>query len=1133
MKRFIQNIKFLRTALLICCTISIFAEAGAFNLKKYAEQSCLSNGNWLKIGVTETGIYFIPNEQISKWGFANPEKVSVFGYGGEQLSDILRENEYIDDLPPVQFLRTNKGIYFYGIGPVDFYEDENGFVDRKRNIYSNYGYYYLTDGEISSTKSDIRSSGMAVKSPAAQTDFIQPLLHETEEVNYGSTGRVFLGEDFRLVPSRSFGFELTDKADDSELELHCWFASRTTSESRLYFSVNGNQSDNDEKNYIPATVGSNFGVLKKFQVTLPNPDSSLSFGIMFQGGGVVKSANLDYILVNYRRKLSVPTTGNISFITDNPALTLIDHTGESHIWDVSNPLSIAEINALDHDGFKSWISDVVGKRKYVVWSEKSSLPLPDVIGKVTNQNLHDISLNPEMIIISTKDLVKKAEEIADIHREKDGMDVLVVCQNDVFNEFSSGTKDPGAFRRFFKMMYDRNPGRLKYGLFLGRGSYDNRGVTTKSLNSAENLMPLWQSEESMIETVSYTTDDYFAQLEDNAGLRPESDIYNISIGRIPARTISEASDYISKLKQYINQKPQGEWINKVIVLADDGDNGIHLTHAENEISAFQTSEIGNSKVYEKIYIDAYPLTGGVCKEGRELLLQQIDRGAVLFNYNGHANKYYLTGQGVFTLNDINNLRNKRWPIFFGATCYFMQWDNNDQSGAEKLLFNSSGGIVAAMTATRPVFISENVLMASKFAEEVFKSDDELNILPIGKSFTNAKNKLSSASGVSNSNKLRYGLMGDPALRPVGKTNKISIDSINDEPFNDNTEIILKGRSKYRLKGKITNSENGVSNDFNGRINISFYDSDKSITTKGRDIDGTTGKQMTYDTHGELLYIGSDTVINGLWESQLILPEDIADNFRASTLLMYADSENDNASGLVRSIIVSGIDESQEADTIAPIIEEMYLNESSFKSGDRVNSTPMLFVKVYDDNGINISSIGVGRSMIVKIDERTILNDVSTYYTSSIGENTGGTIVYPLPEMTEGRHKLLFRVSDISGNVAEKEIEFVVDDRLAPEIIDIYTDENPASSQVNFYLVHNRPDALLTITITVYSLSGNLVWSSTVTDRSNLLVSAPITWNLINNGGNRVNRGIYIYRAEVRSNNTRVFSPARRLAVTGR
>jgi len=795
------------------------------------------------------------------------------------------------------------------------------------------------------------------------------------------------------------------------------------------------------------------------------------------------------------------------------------------------------MTAASADGATVWTSPFMGERRYVAWNAGEGIPAPVFEGLVSSQNLHDGSQRPEMVIIAPHEMLAAARRVGALHELTDSMPTLVVDQQQIFNEFSSGTAHPTAFRHFLKMLYDRGKesGRpLRYALMMGRGSFDNRRLTSSVAALRQPLMPIWQSVESMSELGSYTTDDYLAQLEDNAGLRPDSDPYSIAVGRITARSAAEASAYVDKLERYMLSTPHGAWASRAAMLADDGDNASHMRQSEEQIGAFMSTSPGDAMLYERIYLDAYPLTGGVCREARSRLHRMIDDGILWWNYIGHANKYYLTGQGVMTLNDITSLRNRRWPVFFGATCYFMQWDGIDQSGAEKLLFNSRGGVIAAITSTRPVFISENAKLSKAIGLEALTLDDDGKPTPVGESLRRAKNRLASPSGESNSNKLRYALLGDPAMRPSFAPGKVEILEVDGRRIDatEDEDIVIMARSQVSMSGEVTDARGRRDEAFNGHVSLTLYDAERSVTTLGRDIDGSVGRRFTYEDHGAKLFEGADTVINGRWNMTVSMPSEIADNYRRATITLTAAGNGSGAAGCERRLYVYGTDDSQPTDTVAPLIESIYLNHPDFTDGGLVDPSPMLIAEISDNVGINLSTAGIGRTMTLCIDGREVFNDVASYYTPATGRQAAGTINYPLSGLAEGRHTLELRVYDTSGNEAAAMLTFVVDSQLAPEIFDIYTDVNPASTQANFYISHNRPDAMLGITVSVYSMSGMLVWSATVNDRSDMFTSAPVTWNLTDRSGRRVPRGIYIYRAEIVSGASRAVSPARRLAVTG-
>ena len=170
-------------------------------------------------------------------------------------------------------------------------------------------------------------------------------------------------------------------------------------------------------------------------------------------------------------------------------------------------------------------------------------------------------------------------------------------------------------------------------------------------------------------------------------------------------------------------------------------------------------------------------------------------------------------------------------------------------------------------------------------------------------------------------------------------------------------------------------------------------------------------------------------------------------------------------------------------------------------------------------------------MTLTIDGSTSYNDLVSYYTPMVADvGTLGSISYQLNDLTPGQHTLRLRVWDVYNNMSEKTISFNVVKGLAPEIADIYCGNNPASSEAAFYVKHNRPDAVVSVTIEVYDLMGRRIWSATQAGRSDMYTSIPINWDLIDSAGRRVPRGIYIYRATISTDGVKEATMSKKLAV---
>lgn len=280
-------------------------------------------------------------------------------------------------------------------------------------------------------------------------------------------------------------------------------------------------------------------------------------------------------------------------------------------------------------------------------------------------------------------------------------------------------------------------------------------------------------------------------------------------------------------------------------------------------------------------------------------------------------------------------------------------------------------------------------------------------------------------------------------------------------------------------------------------------------------------------------MGSAPVKGGLFTLNFSMPEMIADNFRPAAMSMYAYATNSNAEavGTNRDFYVYGLHEPEKADEEAPAIDLMVLNHSGFKTGDVVHPSPMVIAHVSDNLGINLSNNGIGRQMTLTLDDFETYNDVSLFYTPDTDGSAAGTINYPLESLGEGPHTLRLRVFDTTGNSCTATIDFTVADGMAPCVFDVFSDANPASTAANFYVRHDRPEAVTTVTVSVYDLMGRPIWTGAAKGMSDMDLSTPVTWDLTDMAGHRVKRGIYLYRASITSDGTVYETTSRRIAVT--
>lgn len=1134
----VKNIFRNALALLAIMLCAYAPSSYALSLSTYADNSVLSEGNWVKVSVPQSGIYMISNADLQKWGFSDPSKVHVYGYGGRRISDVLNSSNYIDDLPIVQSKTTSKGICFYAVGPEKETRSSEGRYVTTLNPFSSVGYYYLSDRDISEIP-EITSIGVSVdlsSNDALTTTFIECLHHETNLVNHGETGHIFFGEDFKYTPSQTFNFELPDIVNDEEVWMECQFMTKTlNSTSSLAFTVNGESLTANASDRVPSCSSSAYihGKTTTTQHTFNISSDKASIGVKISSQATIQKANLDYIALNYTRRIKL-RNGIIAFNAKRSAISVEGANSSTNVWDVTTPQKIYSLNTTASNNSVVFKNEYSGIRQYVAWDENSTLPAPTFEGKVSNQNLHNLA-TPDMVIFTIAEWASQAERVADLHRNSaDSLKVVVVIQEDVFNEFSSGAADVNAFRKMLKMFWDRgneNGTPLRYALFMGKGIYDNQHFTREIKDMGLPTMPMWQSDKGLDDNESFCTDDIFAFLKDNSGSNMGSDYYCIAVGRMPVRSFDEAKNAVDKLYKYVNNSPKSEWKNQVMLLADDMDNGVHMTQTESMWQSMSSSTSGSQFLYNKLYIDAFTREGSSYPQARAQMFQQLQEGVVWWNYVGHANTTSWTHDGILSYNDMASLYLKKWPMLYAATCDFLRWDGISTTGAEVMYHLSDGGIIGAISASRPVYIANNGILSNAMAPYIFKRNDDGKFLTIGEIYQSAKNNLrDKGNSIQDRNKLRFALMGDPAMRLAIPTNNITIESINDAYVEFGEESVISARQNAKIKGRITDYSGNTLTNFNGIIHSTIYDAEKSTTSHGYS-DDDDGLELVFEEHGSKLYAGRDSIINGEFTINASMPTEIANNYRLATLNLYAVSNNDQeAIGCNRSFYVYGFDTNAPIDSIPPKIEFFYLNNEGFADGDVVNESPMVIAQVSDNIGINLSSAGVGHQMSLRLDGEKEFSDVSLFFTPIIGDTPAGLINYPIENLPDGKHSIRLKVWDTAGNSTEKSIELNVENGIAPQIFDVYTDANPAYSEANFYIRHDRPNAMTTAEIQVYNLMGQLVWKSSKSAQSDMDISSPINWNLCDMAGRRVNRGIYIYKALITTDGKQYSSKSKKIAV---
>lgn len=1132
---------FLRIVGTLVLAIMFVFGMDAASPERYASSSVLSSGKWVKIDISTPGLQTLSRQTLKNFGFSDPKSVFVYGYGGRMISEILSDR-HPDDLPPVPVVRKDDGsIIFYAAGNIAPASPSSAGMafDHTINPYSDKSYYFLSDvapGEETATSDLSDISGLPV-----ETSAIVQLVHERDLLQCASSGRDYLGEDFKATKSQSFSFDLPDNVSGNARIRIRFGANTSGASSSVIVSANGTRLPATPNDIIPAvTAGDQFYSLATTAKDAEGVGSSLNVGIEYSQSGVVSTARLDWIEVEYERALKLKDSALLFQVNPQSATAYaIGGASESTVvWDVTEPWNIKEVKGNFNSSDKTITIGVKDKGIREFMAFEPSVKGASVTGrvKVANQDIHGMP-TPDMVIITPDEFAAASERIAELHRINDGMTVYVLSPEKIYNEFSSGNPDVSAFRKLLKMWYDRSQvaeeGRkFGYCLLMGRPTYDQKMKNPETIKSRYPRTLIWQSPTGLTEATSYCTDDFIAMLEDETtdrsmALRKQL----VGVGRYTVTSSYEAETVADKLEAYISRPSYGIWRNNIMVIADDGDSANHLNQAESSIACMMSNEAGANYAYERLYLDAFERkqtgAGLTFPDAKERMLTKWQKeGVSLINYIGHANPKEWGHEKLLTWNDINTMSNQNLPVLYAATCSFGKWDADDISGAEIILSNPAGGAIAVVTPSRTVYISQNGNITNSISNQYFKRDSLGNSQRLGDIVRLGKN----LSITPDLNMLRYHLFGDPALRmPVARYNVV-IDSIAGLPVAENQEDApsLNARASVRISGRVVDSK-GNTADFNGPMQFTLFDAEKSVETHGW---GENGEVSVYQDRSSKLATGSTKVTEGVWNTTILMPSEIANNYSPALLTLYAyDPTNKNeANGATDRLFVYGYDSSTALDEEGPEIESFSISAHSSGNSDVVHANPVAIAVFSDESGINISDAGIGHKMSLTLDSSKVFDDVCHYFIPDSEDETKGSIAYPLHDLAPGDHELKLTVWDNARNSSTATVNFKVGVNLRPDVMQIATIYNRDNDQLNVKVTTDRALCTLGCKLECFDLNGTLLWSTERKAYSGNDSSISCSWDLNDSNGHRLPRGIYMLRTSVTSDDGLTTSKSKKIAI---
>jgi len=1116
--------------------------------------SVLSSGQWYKFQIDKTGIFKITRNFLSDLGInvdnLDPRTLKLYGNGGRMIPFTNSEPYPIDvQENAIKVIGETDGYFndsdyvlFYGQGPHEYDPISNTNI----NCYTDKTYYYIN------VSSGYGKRVQPFVQPSGPIDLIIDTFqdykfHEEDEHNLVSVGRRWFGDEFDIEDTKTFDFSFPDLVTTEPINFKVFLGSTAEVSTTMQVEINGTDIVNLS---LPATTDSNLATENSYDNDLLVNSSNLSVSLTHNDGGNPSAlAYIDYISIEATRALKF---SGKQFTFKNYAVTQLSGIGQynltntsqvQEIWDVTDIYNVKNLINSDNSSNLSFNSPLGTLKSYALVTPLNYYePIIGSFKTVSNQNLKGTIFQDsqgefkdiDYLIITPNSYKGQAERLAQINRNYNQLNVKVIPLHQIYAEFSTGNQDIGAIRNFIKYVYDNASTpekRIKYVCLFGDASFDYKD----RIPNNTNIVPSWHAYNSFNLTSSFVSDDFYGMMDIDEGDMDISNKLDIAVGRILADSYQRAKDMVDKVERYYIEASFGSWRNNFVVISDDVDESW-----EQSLQA-TTDEIGNEVTAEKPFVnvikihsdayqqessaggDRYPTVNTAIKNA-------LETGALVVNYFGHGGEDGLAHERIFEKPDAQELNNVcKFNCFVTVTCEFTKFDNPIRPTAgEYTYWNKDGGAIGLITTTRQIFVNVGETFNKALSEYLFSYSENDNI-PDNEypSMAEALRLTKIDPAVSNGGQRRLVFfIGDPAMKLSFAKPNIVLTKVNDAPISGTTDV-LQALGRVKLSGEIVDDSGNLLSDFNGVLSSTIYDKNIQRQTLGNDgtRDGGQIIRMDFETLGAIIFRGQSSITNGQFDIEFVVPRDIGIPIGYGKVSFYAKKEGqliDHTGASVEEVQIGGLNENAEEDNIGPVMNA-YLNDESFVSGGITNSSPSLILKLQDDNGINTAS-GIGHDIVGVLDgdeaNPYVLND---YYQTELDDYQRGIVNYPLRDLDAGMHTLTIKAWDVYNNSSTTELQFVVFDENQELVIEnVLNYPNPFVNYTEFWFNHNSSEPL-DVLVQIFTVTGKIV--KTISGQTNNAeccnngtssLSRDLIWDGRDDFGDKIGKGVYIYKLTVRS-----------------
>ncbi len=1110
--------------------------------------------NWLELTVATRGVYTVSGSDLAAEGIAlstiDPATLRVFTSGGRNQSRAFgdasgswRVGQAMREVPiGVEAggdgtFEPGDRVYFYGLATQDWediYDPTAADTLYHEHTHAKSTVYFLSwGGSLAGTPARI---GDLASAPTADPDVTTYRHREYRErdlvVDYDYRGDGWLWLDigdpnsnlyrlasvdarhlvasvpqtFRTVALAKYVDPLTGNNSGHHAR---YFINRGAQNVLITEKTwDGNSGDNFYESGRPVRASGSFLVdgNYEFRFQMPSDYPNDKDEQLFAWFSVWYRRRI--VAVNNTTGFSSPdTTGVVNFRADG-----FGGTDAIHVFDVTDAWNPVRVTALEETpgtgGRRVRFSSAHAGNGRHFWAATTSGMLEPAIARVTPTDLRAATSAPHLLIVTHRDFRSAADRLR-AYRAAGRVPLVtnarveIVTTDHIFDNFSQGLPDPMALRNYIKFLYDNYPDAngnptLMYVLLLGDASTDFRNNASPQPDYVPSNLYF-----ARLAPFAFATDEWFGHMDpedQSAGF----DVLDLAIGRLPASSSAEAEFLVDRVIGYETASPLEKWRQEIILVADDelsSFQGVCETSWTDQSELLTFNHAPDFVSVTKVYLTEFPEIAGVKPTSRFRFLDEWNDGALLINFIGHGSSQQMADEQVFLGTDVSQLSNGfKLPMMMAFSCTIGDFANPaGKSLSENLLLHEAGGIIAALTASRESYPGPNGVLNQSVYDLLLPRHLGGVVLPLGVGLLQAKAETQARqlfSPFGSENAWKYNLLGDPAATLRVPRRELRFDTAGADTLVAGTRASLRG---------VVYTDGAPDPTFTGIVAVQVREPSARRVYATR---CTSPPSMSYHIPGGAMYDGTADVTNGEFEVSFRVPRYAATGTLAAASA-YANQGGDDAGATLDSVLVVVSPSLEDSLALTPVDGAPRV-DLGFKSGlTAVKPGDTVRAVVRDQDGINIlSTTNEGRQAIL-IDKLPLPIDVNEFFTFDHGGiDTSGVLLFPLPDLAPGPHRLVYKVSDSFGSTTLDTLAFDVTDAqdYYAEAVLNYPNPFQTSTQLLFRLSDQA-----SIQLDIYTVSGKRVRTiEDIRDGGEVWVE----WDGRDASGGDLANGTYLYVATV-------------------